>query len=289
VVTKIELEHGRATGVHFRREGVPAMARAAREIISAAGAFDSPKLLMLSGIGPADALRRHGLAIAADLPGVGQNLVDHMLLPFLQHSKRPLPYPEFLGEAGLFTKSRPGLGAASPDLQINISAGVPPLAPPNLGQFFGYVIVLIQPRSRGWLGLRSADPADTLDLSPNYLQCEADVDTLAAGICLARELSATAAMAPFAGGAIHLPPNASAAEIRDYIRSWAGTIWHPVGTCRMGRDALSVVDPELRVHGIAGLRVADASVMPTVPAGNPAAACMMIGEKAADLVLAASA
>jgi choline dehydrogenase len=211
-----------------------------------------------------------------------------MLLPFLQKSKQPLPYPEFLGEAGLFMKTRPGMPSASPDLQINISAGVPPLAPPNLGAFFGFVMVIIQPQSKGWLGLRSANPTDTLDLQPNYLQCQTDVDTFVEAIRICRELSATPAMSAFSDGAIHLPASASKAETIEYIRMWASTIWHPIGTCKMGRDSMAVVDPSLRVRGIDGLRVADASVMPTITAGNTAAAAIMIGEKAADLILAAN-
>ncbi len=285
LVTKIEIEGGRAVGVRCRVAGAESSIRCTREVIVAAGTFDSPKLLLLSGIGPAESLTKLGIPVQADLPGVGRNLVDHMLLPFLQRSRQPLPYPEFLGEAGFFTKTRTGLSAASPNLQVNISAGVPPLAPPNLGDFFGFVMVIVQPQSRGWLALRSADPADTLDLQPNYLQCQTDVDTFVDAIRLCRDLSATKAMAEFAGGAIHLPANATKAETEDYIRSWAGTIWHPVGTCKMGRDALAVVDPQLRVYGVEGLRIADGSVMPTIPAGNTAAACIMIGEKAADLVL----
>ena len=171
-------------------------------------------------------------------------------------------------------------------MQVNISAGVPPLAPPNLGHFFGFVIVIIQPQSKGWLALRSANPADTLDLQPNYLQCQTDVDTFVDGIRLSRELAATRAFAPYWDGAIHLPAKANATETEDYVRSWASTIWHPIGTCKMGRDALAVVDPQLRVYGVKGLRVADASVMPTITAGNTAAAAIMIGEKAADLILA---
>ncbi|PTY03831.1 choline dehydrogenase [Opitutaceae bacterium EW11] len=286
LVTGVVIENGRACGVRCASGGAEEVFRSEGEVILAGGTFDTPKLLMLSGVGPADALRARGIAVKSELPGVGQNLIDHMLLPFLQRSKQPLPYPEFLGEAGLFAKTRAGLGAASPDLQVNISAGVPPLAPPNLGDFFGYVIVVVQPKSKGWLALRSANPADKLDLQPNYLQCQADVDTLAAGIRLCREISATPAMAPYAGGPIHLPNSATTSETEDYIRSWASTIWHPVGTCRMGLDALAVVDPQLRVRGVEDLRVADASVMPTITAGNPAAACMMIGEKASDLILA---
>jgi choline dehydrogenase len=286
MVTKIEIENGRATGIRYTTNGVASTLRVEREIIVAAGTFDSPKLLMLSGVGAADPLRRLGIDVKADVPGVGQNLVDHMLLPFLQRSKQPLPYPEFLGEAGLFTKTRPGLEAAAPNLQVNISAGVPPLAPPNLGHFFGFVIVIIQPQSKGWLALRSANPADTLDLQPNYLQCQTDVDTFVDGIRLSRELAATRAFAPYWDGAIHLPAKANATETEDYVRSWASTIWHPIGTCKMGRDALAVVDPQLRVYGVKGLRVADASVMPTITAGNTAAAAIMIGEKAADLILA---
>lgn len=285
LVTKVEIEGDRAVGVRCAGQGGETLVRCEREVIVAAGTFDSPKLLMLSGIGPAEQLRKLGIQVRADLPGVGQNLVDHMLLPFLQKSLKPLPVPEFLGEAGLFTRTRSGMGAASPNLQVNISAGVPPLAPPNLGAFFGFVMVIIQPQSRGWLGLRSSNPADTLDLNPNYLQCQVDVDTFVEAIAFCRELSGTKAMSEFAGGAIHLPAGATRAETEEYIRSWASTIWHPVGTCRIGRDALSVVDPSLRVHGIRGLRVADGSVMPTIPAGNTAAACIMVGEKAADLIL----
>jgi choline dehydrogenase len=197
-----------------------------------------------------------------------------------------LPEPDFIAEAGLFAHSRTGMTGASPDLQVNFNAGVHAIAPPDIGQFFMFVIVLIQPQSRGSLTLRSNNPADAPLIQPNYLACDTDVEVLRQGIELSRKLARTRAMTAFSGEELNLGQDKSEAEIREFIRNNGSTIWHPVGTCKMGRDALAVVDPQLRVHGIRNLRVADASIMPTIPAGNTAAACMMIGEKAADMLLA---
>jgi choline dehydrogenase len=283
--TRILFEGSTATGVEYIRDGQREQALAQREVIVSAGTYHSPKLLMLSGIGDAANLKSKDIEVIENLPGVGQNLIDHVLLPLIYRSKQSLPEPDFIAEAGLFTHSRHGMASASPDLQVNFNAGVHAIAPPDIGQFFMFVIVLIQPQSRGRLTLRSGDPFDAPLIQPDYLACETDVEVLRQGIELSRKLARTRSMAEFSGEELNLGPDKSEAEINAFIRNNASTIWHPVGTCKMGRDAMAVVDPQLRVHGIQNLRVADASIMPTIPAGNTAAACMMIGEKAADMIL----
>ena len=208
----------------------------------------------------------------------------------LYKSKVPLPVPMFIAEAGLFIRTRPGLDAfAAPDLQYHFSAGIPGLTPPELDPLFGFVPILTKPQSRGRVTLRSASPATAPVVQPNYLDCDTDVEVLLRGIQLAHELAATKAFVPF-----NAWPDRSRAGDRSqrprriHPRACRHGHQHPVGTCKMGRDAEAVVDPQLRVHGVAGLRVADASIMPVITAGNTNAACMMIGEKAADLILAAA-
>jgi choline dehydrogenase len=288
-VTRILIENGRARGVSFWRDGKEQTVLARREVILSAGTFNSPKILMLSGIGPARHLQAHGIQLVADLPGVGENLQDHVLLPVIYKSKVELPVPWFIAEAGLFVRTRLGREATSPDLQFHFSAGVPGLMPPDIGPSFGFVPILIQPQSRGRITLRSNRSADPPVLEPNYLSVERDIQVLCHGIELARELARTKAFAPFNNGEVTPGPDSSEAEIRQFILSNCSTVWHPVGTCKMGHDALAVVDPRLRVHGVAGLRVADASIMPTITAGNTNAACIMIGERAANFILAEQA
>jgi choline dehydrogenase len=285
--TRILIEGRRAVGVEYLQNGRRVSARASREVIVCAGAFDSPKLLLLSGIGPAESLRAHGIAVAAELPGVGENLQDHLLLPVFFRSRRELPLPNFIAEAGLFTRTRPGSAAASPDLQFHFSAGIPAFVPPDYpidGPNFAFVPILVRPQSTGTVGLSSADPLAPPRIEPNYLQAEADLEVLLHGIKLSREIASTRAFGEFNGGEAAPGVGADRAGLVRYVRTHASTVWHVCGTCRMGRDRLAVVDPDLRVHGIDGLRVADASVMPSVVAGNTNAACVMIGEKAADLV-----
>lgn len=284
--TRILFEGRRAVGIEYVADGRVEQVGADREIAVCAGAFDSPKLLMLSGIGPADTLRSHGIDVVAGLPGVGQNLQDHLLLPVLYKSKQPLPLPTFIAEAALFVRTRPGMSAAAPDLQYHFCAGIPAFIPPDRptdGPTFFFVPIVVQPQSRGDVRLRSADADDPPAIDPHYLECSTDVDVLVRGVSLSRELAQTKAFAAFNAG--EGAPGPGTADLRDYIRSHASTVWHPVGTCKMGRDRAAVVDPQLRVHGIEGLRVADASVMPTIVSGNTNAACIMIGEKAADLML----
>jgi len=287
-VTRILVEGSRSVGVEYLKDGQLTQVRANREVILCAGAFDSPRLLMVSGIGPADELSRFGIPILVDLPGVGQNLQDHLLLPLIFTSKVDLPMPTFIAEAGLFVRTRSGVEQSSPDLQYHFSAGIPAFIPPHLGitePTFFFVPILAQPQSRGRVGLHSGDPLAPPLIDPCYLSCDSDVRVFLKGIELARDIAHTAAFQSFTKAEITPGVTTSETEQRQYIRSAASTVWHPVGTCKMGWDALAVVDPQLRVHGIEGLRVADASVMPTITSGNTNAACIMIGEKAAEIIL----
>ncbi len=287
-VTRILFEGRRAVGVEVRKGNATEQIRATREVIVSAGSFDSPKLLMLSGIGDADTLKKHGINVVSDLPGVGQNLQDHVLLPVFYRSKRELPPPMFIAEAGLFVRTRPGMKAASPDLQFHFSAGIPAFTPPGLGANFAFVPILAKPQSRGWVGLRSANPLDAPVIQPNYMSCEADIQTLRQGIEWSRRIARTRAFAEFTDGEFLPGEKASESDLRNFILGYCSTVWHVSGTCKMGRDRMAVVDPELRVVGVEGLRVADASVMPSITSGNTNAACMMIGEKASDMILGAT-
>ena len=306
LVTRIHVEGGRATGVEYRRAGQHTTA-AAGEVIVAAGTIASPQLLMLSGIGPAAALRRHGIAVVHDAPGVGQDLVDHPLVCMHSRCARPvtLADAERLGnilrylllrrgpltsngaEAAAFVRTQQDLPA--PDLEIPFAAVLYEAeweAPPTE---HGFTIgaVALQPRSRGTVTLASADPLEPPLIDPRLVSDAADLEVLVHGMRLARRITAAPALSDWNAG--ELTPGAGATsddDLRDYIRARVHTIYHPVGTCRMGTDAGAVVDPALRVRGVDGLRVVDASVMPTIPRGHTMAATVMIAEKAADLVRA---
>jgi choline dehydrogenase len=288
LATRLLFEETRVVGVEYVQNGRTYRARAVQEVILSASTFLSPKLLMLSGIGPAEHLRALGIPVVVDLPGVGQNLQDHLRLQVIYQSKREMPVLDLLAEVGLFIRSRPGMAAAPTDIQINFSAALPELVPPEFkttGPVSIFVPVLVQPQSRGEVKLRSTNPQDPPVIDPKYLSVETDVQTYIRAIECCRQIANSPAFADFNDGEV--APGLDA-NLEQYIRNYATTIWHPVGTCRMGHDALAVVDPQLRVHGVEGLRVADASVMPTVPSGNTNASCVMIGEKAADMILSAS-
>jgi choline dehydrogenase len=283
------IENGRCVGAEYHHGGSTHQVRCEREAIVSAGAFDSPKLLMLSGIGPADELRRQGITVQCHLPGVGQNLQDHLLMPHIYGCREPQPVPELLAEAGLLTRTRSGLSAAAPDLQINFNATIPQLVPPDcpkLDASCTFISILVRPQSVGEVTLRSDDPQMPPVIRMNYLQSEADVRVQLEAIKLCRELAATKAMSQLVTKEALPGPDLTRSELVEYIRGHASTIWHPVGTCKMGYDRMAVVDPQLRVHGIRGMRVADASIMPTIVSANPNAAIIMIGEKAADLIKA---
>jgi len=240
---------------------------------------------MLSGIGPADTLRQHGLPVVQDLTGVGRNLQDHMQLPVVYRTKVNLPNTTLLTGNVLFVRTCPGSDAAPTDLQLNFTPSVPGPLAPILPDFGGpvciFLPILVQPFSIGEVTLRSSNPLDPPVINPNYLAQPADVQVFVQAIELIRELAAADSFSELNGG--ELAPGDG--DLEGFIRSQSSTLWHPAGTCKIGRDAQAVVNPQLCVYGVEGLRVAYVSVMPTVTSGNTVAACFMIGEKAADTIL----
>ena len=284
-VERLVFKGNKAVAVEYRQDGQVRRVPVGREVILSAGAFLSPKLLLLSGVGPADHLQAVGVPVVADLPGVGQNLQDHIQLPVVFRSKLDIPNTTLLTGNVLFAKMREGASAAPPDLQLNFTPSVPKPLMPMLN--FGgpaciFLPILVQPFSRGEVTLRSANPQDAPRINPNYLACDADVEALVKAVKLCREIASTKAFSAMNGGEIF--PGADA-DLAGHARTQGSTLWHPAGTCKMGQDRMAVVDPQLRVRGVEGVRVADASVMPTVTSGNTVAGCFMIGEKAADMIL----
>jgi len=312
-VTRRPSKSRRVTGLVYRRGGEERTVEAA-EVVLAAGAIASPQLLMLSGIGPAAHLAEHGIPVRHDLPGVGRNLQDHYQARIVYRCTRPITLNEVshalwrkalaglewalfrtgpltvgAGVVALFWRTRPEL--ATPDVEFHVipfSADRPgePLHP-----FPGFTVSTCQlrPESRGRLELRSADPADAPKIFPNYLATETDRRTMVDGLELIRRIAAQPALRPYVAEE-HLPGPAcrSREDLLAYVREKGTTIFHPTSTCAMGpaSDPMAVVDPRLRVHGLEGLRVADASIMPTVVSGNTNAACIMIGERCADFIRA---
>ncbi|MDW8479007.1 MAG: choline dehydrogenase [Xanthomonadales bacterium] len=305
---RIELSRGRATAVIYRRFGRRHRVEAEREILLAAGAVNSPQLLMLSGIGPAEELRRHGIGVEVDAPEVGANLQDHLDVCVLRRCTQRITYDrvsdvalalEYLltrrgigtsniAESGGFVRS-PFAPDARPDLQFHF---VPAMLDDHgrhrlPGDGFTLHVCGLRPLSRGRIALAGADPRLPPRIFANYLSDPEgrDLRVLLEGVRIAREILAQAPLRPFAGAEIF-----PGAEVRDeaglveFIRRKAETIYHPVGTCRMGSDASAVLDPELRVRGVEGLRVVDASVMPRLVGGNTNAPVIMIAERAAALI-----
>jgi choline dehydrogenase len=287
IVTRILIEQGKAIGVAYLQDGELHQIYANQEVILSAGAIASPQILLRSGIGAADALTQHQIPVQADLPGVGQNLQDHLTLILLHQSKQELPPSEFLGEAGLFVHTGSDRESTAPDLECMCTGNMRAIIPPDSGiefPVFFLAPVLLNPMSRGTVQLRSTDPHAAPMIDPNYLSDDRDLSVLLYGLELARDLANTPEMREFNGGELAPGLNASPAELREFIRAQATTVWHPVGTCKMGQDSMAVVDAELKVHGITGLRVADASIMPTIVRGHTNAACIMIGEKLAAMI-----
>lgn len=286
---RLIIENGRCTGVQFRKDGNPMTAFAAREVIVSAGAVDSPRLLLLSGIGPADELAALGIPVVDDLPGVGRNLHDHPLCSVVYEASQDVPAGRNNhAEVSMVWRSDEAL--AGPDMQLMfIHVPFHPAAlvsPPN-SFTFGITTV---PDSRGSVRLVSADPADPPLIDPNYLAERSDVDRLVAAVTVARELAATNAFSGWVSREVLPGPDVvDEQDLRDYVATATSTYYHPVGTCAMGTGPDAVVDPDLRVYGIDGLRVADASIMPRVVCVNTNAATVMIGEKAADLIKYSSA
>jgi choline dehydrogenase len=286
---RLLLDGARCTGVEVVRDGTVESIHAEREVVVSCGTIESPKLLMLSGIGDGEELRSHGIDVRAHLPGVGGNLHDHVLSPVVFSASRPVPPPApglQLLHGHLFARSRPGL--VGPDIQplfLHVPAYLEEAGMTGPPDGFTLLAGLIRPASRGRVRLSSGDPEDPPLVDPAFLSREADMEALVASLELCREIGRQPALAEwtaeelYPGSAVRSPD-----ELRDYVRRTAITYHHQVGTCRMGLDELAVVDPELRVHGLEGLRVADASVMPFVTSGNTHAPTVMIGERAAELV-----
>lgn len=310
--TAITFDGRRATGVRYWRDGRAQQVRARREVIVCAGTINTPRLLQLSGIGPAEALQALGIGVRHDLPGVGQHLKDHFSVRLVARARDTVTInelarpPRLWGQAARWLAGQSSILALSPSLVHFFWQSRSGLARPDLQGVFtpasyraGYVGMLDdypgmtcgvwqhRPRSSGWVRLASRDPFAAPLVQPNYLAHEDDRRVLLDGVRLARCLLQTRALAPFvAAETLPGPQVQRDDELLDYVRRVGVSSYHLNGTARMGPadDRLAVVDAQLRVHGLAGLRVADASVMPDIPSANTCAAAMMIGEKAADLV-----
>ncbi|WP_452229974.1 GMC family oxidoreductase [Lacinutrix sp. MEBiC02404] len=272
-------------GVRYKKVDQLITAHSTKEVIVSAGAIGSPQLLMLSGIGNAEDLEKLGIDIVKNLPGVGQNLHDHLLTSVIFEAKQQIPPPQAnLLEAQLFWKSRPNM--LVPDLQPLFMA-LPYYSPGFEGpeNAFTFCAGIIRPVSRGEIKLKSSKPDDELHLDPNYLGEQADVDAMYEAVKICQKMGYTEAMKAWTKEEVYPGKDKTKEEVLDYIRKSCATYHHMVGTCKMGIDSLAVVDPELKVHGIKGLRVADASIMPAITSGNTNAPVIMIGEKAADMIL----
>ena len=274
----------RCVGIEWSRGGSVEEAHAG-EVVVSGGTIGSPQLLLLSGVGPAEHLRAVGVDVVADLPGVGGNLHDHLLSPVIFSAEREVgpPSPGLPAcQTHLFWRTRPGVPV--PDIQP-IHFMVPMYEEWMEGPDNGFTLLggMVRPASRGSIRLTGPDLDDPLLIDPNILSCEAVLDSLVAAVELCRRIGAADALA--AWGAVERYPGPGV-DVVQYVRDTAITYHHQVGTCKMGVDAAAVVDPTLKVHGIDGLRVADASVMPTVTTGNTNAPSIMIGERAAEFVAA---
>ncbi len=313
--SRVILEGGKATGVAWIEAGQARSARASREVILAAGAVQSPQLLQLSGIGPAPLLRSLGIEVKVDAPEVGANLQDHYQARIIVRLKKRLSLNDdvrnplklasmglawLLRDAGPLTVGAGQVGGAAcspharggrPDLQFNVMPLSVDKPGDPLHSYSGFTAAVWQchPQSRGRISIRSADPFEAPRIEPNYLREEVDRRTLAAGIATLREIYRQPSFRDLWEAEVLPGPQANDERaLLDFARAAGGTVFHCVGTCRMGGDASSVVDAQLRVRGVDGLRVIDASVMPTVTSANTNAASLMIGERGAALVLGGS-
>lgn len=309
--TRILFQGKRAVGVTYHKGGKTHELQVGREVLLSAGALQSPQLLMLSGVGPRDELNRHGIPVVHELPGVGHNLQDHIdyVMCFRSDSKELIGFSLAGGvrllraigeyrrqrtgllttnyaEAGGFLKTNESLEA--PDVQLHFVVGIVDdhSRKMHLGHGYSCHVCVLRPKSCGRLRLHSADPLAAPSIDPNFFGDEEDLAVMVRGYKLMREIMNAPALAGYRGKDIYTANARSDEEIRQAVRARADTVYHPVGTCRMGSDPMAVVDQQLRVHGLTGVRVVDASIMPTVIGGNTNAPVIMIGEKAADMILA---
>ncbi len=309
--TRILFEGKRAVGVEYMQGKEKKVLRARREVIVASGAFQSPQLLMLSGVGDAAALGKHGIESRHHLPGVGQNLQDHIDFVFGYMSDNPNfnglslkqvprllraigqyrrerrgPMTSNFAECGGFLKTRPDLDI--PDIQLHFGMAMADDhgRKRHNGTGFTCHVCLLRPKSRGEVTLGSADPMAAPLIDPNFFGDPADLETMVAGYKTTRRLMETPALRALQKQEMYTAGVKTDDDIRNILRARADTVYHPVGTCKMGSDAMAVVDAKLKVHGMEGLRVVDASIMPTLVGGNTNAPTIMIGEKAADIIKA---
>ena len=305
------VDGARAVGIRYEQRGATHEVRAAKEVILAAGSLRSPQLLQLSGIGPAALLQAHGIPLVKKLPGVGANLQDHLQLRLIYKCTKPIttndqlaslygqmkiglkwllfrkgPLAIGINQGGLFTRALPE--SQTPDIQFHFATLSAEMAGAKPHDFSGFTMSVCQlrPESRGTLAIKSRDPKEPAAMQPNYLSAEIDRRTAVAGMKVARALAAAPTMRPYVLEEYKPGPAARTdEELLEFARNNGATIFHPVGTCKMGSDALAVVDERLRVHGVAGLRVVDCSIMPTLVSGNTNLPVIMIAEKAAAMIL----
>ena len=310
------LDGRRAVGVRYRQGGAMKQAKCRAEVLLSAGSIQSPQLLQLSGIGAKGLLARHGIPVVADLPGVGENLQDHLQIRLTFECTRPIttndqlnswlgriavgmqwllfrsgPLAVGINQCGCFmhalTDAAGRRVAATPDIQFHVATLSADMAGGKVHPYSGFTMSVCQlrPESRGHIRIRGTDPFEPPEMQPNYLATELDRRTAVAGVKAARAIAAAAAMRPFVKREVKPGPDAGDdAALLEYCRNNGATIFHPTGTCRMGTDANAVVDARLRVRGVAGLRVVDCSAMPTLVSGNTNAAAVMMAEKASDMI-----
>ena len=307
-VLRLTFDGTRCTGAVYRKDGAEHTVAASREVILCGGAINSPQLLLLAGIGPKRQLASLGIGVLADLPGVGQNLQDHLMAPVAYHCTQPISLALIesdaevkkfqesqrgmltsnIAEAGGFLKLSPD--SPAPELQLHFCPGwfiMHGFGNPA-GHGFTLLPTLVGTKSVGSLTLQSGNPSDPPRIDPNFLAEAADLEVLVEGVKLARKILNSPVFDPYRGGEYLPGPSVqSDEEITAFIRDNVQNVYHPVGTCKMGNDPLAVVNHRLQVHGVQGLRVADASIMPFIINANTNAPCIMIGEKCADMVLKA--
>jgi len=311
LATRVLFEGRRAVGIEYRQGTATRTAFADGEVILSGGAFNTPKLLQLSGVGPADLLRSHGIAVLADMAGVGSDLQDHLQVRMQFRCTEPITANDVInnwryrygagirymlsrkgllsigaGYAGAFFRTRPDL--ATPDVQIHFLIFSTETAGAAVHPFSGFMasICQLRPESRGTVRIKSNDPSQAPAIQPRYLSARNDCDTVVAGLNVLRRVMGQPVMRKLiAEERAPGPQCQSDADLLAYARNTGTTVYHPTSTCRMGPDAAAVVDERLRVRGFERLRVVDASIMPTVVSGNTNAAAVMIGEKGADMIL----